>query len=494
MVTSTLKSFIHHMHPNIQIDSIIIDDRLRKDYGDLEDLNNIASVGLIEPIILQEKHTPLRNGQPLGPRGEDFNREFHLVAGGRRISKLIKLGFTELEHGVTSTPGKAGYLFRDEMDKDIAKEVELYENLSRKSMTWQERVRSIEEIHVIKVVRLGKTNATMTWTEEMTGAELGVKRAHTNHLLMVARALKDPNSPVHKCENFTDAFKTVVKLKEDAARARQLELAKEKSNLVTILNPGLDDKAVAPILREPPKEIPLSLMLRLGKMETILGYNQYDGIYTDWPYAIDMDNLQQSNLGMDVSSTAAEHDADDNEKMFPVWMSKMFLTLKESGFCIIWYDLSHQNLMTTLAEAVGFKVQRWPFHWVKTHPCQNGAAQYNQTKTVEHAMILRKGNATLFKQIPNNYWIGTFEPGERREGHHPFTKPRKLHERVLSDFFQPGMQLLDPFAGAGSIPLAEAANGFQPYAIEMVAQHYNEMEFAMKALYEKLTINNVKFT
>lgn len=478
------------MYPNISLDSIIIEKRLRTEYGDLSDLDNIADVGLIEPIILQLV-------QITAP-GHLLQQGYKLVAGGRRLTKLGLLGFKELEHGVTSTPGKAGYLFREELDEDVAKEIELYENIARKQMTWKERILSIYEIHLIKLKRQVDKSPDVDWTIEMTGKELGMKKANTEHMLRVARDLLNPKSPLHEAVNFTDALKMQLKLKEDEARRRGLELAK-KSSLIIMPDEGQMDKVAqgAVVLREPPREVSLSSLFFNGKMEEVLAdfpAESIDGIYTDWPYAIDMTNIQQANMGMNVQATAAEHDKLSNLQSFHLWLAAMHRVLKPSSFCITWCDLEHWGLMATLAENIGFRVQRWPMHWVKTHPCQNGAAQYNQTKAVEHAMVLRMPGATLAKQIPNNYWIGTFEKGEKFQANHPFAKPRALHARVLGDFFSPGMSILDPFAGGGSIPLACISNGFQPLAIEMVKNHFDNMEVAVRELYTKLTINNVKFT
>lgn len=469
----------------ITIESIIIGDRLRKDYGDdeLSDLDTIAEVGLIEPVILQKK--------------EDG---YHLVAGGRRIVKLKKLGFTNLEHAVTSTKDKAGFLWREELPEDVALEVELYENLSRKQMDWKERVMSMEKIHLIKLKRAAQGGVVTNWSAEMTGKELGFSVAHAGHMLRVARALRDPKSPVHEATNMMEAIKVQIKSKGEEAKKRSMELS-AKSAL--IISKDIQEKGTTilgvPVerLTTPPRVVQLSQILHHGKMEEVLkGFpsQSIDGIYTDWPYGIDMDNLQQENMGKDIESTKAEHDVASNTQDFVAWIGSMHRVLKPTSYCVIWCDLDHWEKMKTIATLSGFRVQRWPFHWVKTGPNQNGAAGFNQTKAVEHAMVLRMPGATLQKQIPNNYWIGTFEPKEKQEFEaHPFTKPRKLHERVLSDFFLPGSTILDPFAGGGSIPLAALANSYSPMAVELNDDWFNKLTFNMTESYKKLTLNNVEF-
>lgn len=477
----------------IPIASIIIDRRLRTEYGDLSDLDNIDAVGLIEPVILQRVERYGEGFQPGIITNGPPTVEFHLVAGGRRLAWLTNHDYLDLHHGVTMTPGQPGFLFRDEVPEDVAREVELYENIARKQMTWKERVLSIEEIHILKIKRANGGS----WSAEQTGRELGLKSAQPEHMLRIARELRDPVSPVHAATSMMDALKMTLKVKEDKAKLRAMELAKLQSSIVIMPDPKKQpDSGSSPII-PPARTVPLSSMLFHGKMEDVLAEfpaQSVDGIYTDWPYAIDMDNIQQQNMGMNVSTTAAEHDAEKNLNDFDTWLTNMHRVLKVSSFCIIWCDVSNWELMSSLAMSCGFRVQRWPFHWVKTHPCQNGSAQYNQTKAVEHAMVLRMPGATLAKQIPNNYWIGTFDKGEKTELDHPFAKPRKLHERVLSDFFLRGSTILDPFAGTGSIPLSCIANGYHPLAVELSGLHFPKLEHAVREVYQKSTLGTVNFT
>jgi 16S rRNA G966 N2-methylase RsmD len=61
----------------ISIDSIIVTDRTRKDFGDINSLaQSIASVGLLQPIVINEKN--------------------ELVDGQRRMKAYVQLGLTEI--------------------------------------------------------------------------------------------------------------------------------------------------------------------------------------------------------------------------------------------------------------------------------------------------------------------------------------------------------------------------------------------------------------
>jgi len=65
-----------------------------------------------------------------------------------------------------------------------------------------------------------------------------------------------------------------------------------------------------------------------------------DHVITDWPFAIDMDNLQQSGGGMDVSEVKQEHDVDRNKALQKKAITQLFRVLKPNGFFIHAYSLS----------------------------------------------------------------------------------------------------------------------------------------------------------
>lgn len=95
----------------IEIDQIAVDEelRIRKDSGNLESLqNSIAEVGLINPIVIDEKN--------------------NLVAGHRRLSACKNLGWKEVEVRVIEIKG----------DELKMLDVEVAENFFRKDFTPEE--------------------------------------------------------------------------------------------------------------------------------------------------------------------------------------------------------------------------------------------------------------------------------------------------------------------------------------------------------------------
>jgi ParB family chromosome partitioning protein len=115
----------------ILVSDIRVEDRQRKDLGDIDRLvSSIKEFGIIQPIVLLS----------------DFDtKSIRLVAGGRRLESLKKLGVIELEHGKE-------FIWRDEIIGSEPerihrrKAIELEENLRRKSLTWQEEILAKQEL------------------------------------------------------------------------------------------------------------------------------------------------------------------------------------------------------------------------------------------------------------------------------------------------------------------------------------------------------------
>jgi ParB-like chromosome segregation protein Spo0J len=109
------------MDTSIQVSSIKIENRIRKDLGDIKALaKSIEENGLIEPIVLANGESGIR-----------------LVAGERRLTALKSLGLQSLEHA-------KHFIWREELRsqdpkiKLLAASIEMEENIRRKDLTWPE--------------------------------------------------------------------------------------------------------------------------------------------------------------------------------------------------------------------------------------------------------------------------------------------------------------------------------------------------------------------
>jgi ParB-like chromosome segregation protein Spo0J len=103
----------------VPLSQIRIGDRRRQDFGDIDGLmKGMQRVGLLEPIVVS------RNG------GEDHYR---LVAGERRLRAAWHLGWETISAQL-----------REQLSEAELRDIELEENLNRKSLTEAERTRTFE--------------------------------------------------------------------------------------------------------------------------------------------------------------------------------------------------------------------------------------------------------------------------------------------------------------------------------------------------------------
>jgi len=448
----------------IPVAAVVVGERYRKDYGDVTELaESIREVGLIQPIVIDE------------------NR--NLIAGGRRFAAMTTiLKWTEVPCVLAETQNSELKLRR----------MELEENVKRKEMSWKERVVAIANIHRLYQEQAIAESGDI-WSMKATGKLLGISVGNVQYCVVLAKMLADPNHPVQKAESLTDALKVLIQLKEDAAKREEAEIIGQVTGVIPT---HLASDVRTPLPEAVQKNVKLSLdAIAEGKpadslqekltlpvstmfhhkncidFMSSLSEPEFDHIITDPPYAIDMSNLAQQNTGMsDISRIEATHDVKQNLELFTLMWPLFYKSLRPGGYCIVWIDQMLWQTHYDLAVSAGFKVQRWPLVWVKTHRCMNQAAQFNFTKATEIAIVCRKGESTLVAPQPVNYWIGG---NDASKDSHPFAKPASLWQWCANAVAIKGQKVFDPFMGVGSCPSALAAIGLNPHGCEVDKDHYS---------------------
>lgn len=461
------------------VSEIVVEDRQRLDLGDIDELAaSIAAVGLLQPLLV--------------------NQNKRLVDGGRRLTAVKKLGWTEVP-----------VFIKEVMTERQLTVYELLANIMRKSMTWKEEVAAVAKVH-----RLRSTEAALAsedWTQEMTGRLMNMSRASVGFMLTVARELRDQTSKVHDCDGFTDALRFCIRKQEDMVQAdiaRQMKAQMEVNRAVlpsvaptkfvenadgilVAQNPIPEgDLIVEPVgdVRAGTQVIDLSSTIVQADCLTWLGNRapeSVDHILTDPPYAIDMEMLDQNNPhgGMvDIRRIEETHRVDENLDLIARFLPLAFKVLKSKGFCVIFCDIMRWQFIYDRATEVGFRVQRWPFVWHKTHQCMNQRAEYNFTKNVEFAIVMRKAGSVL--TMPQNSTI--FSCSGQGYISNPFAKPFELWSKLIEAISIKGQTILDPFAGEGSCPSAVIGYWRFPIAIELDPNHYNVMLEEVRKKYDLL--------
>lgn len=476
----------------ILLTDILVEDRQRKDYGDIESLAESIKdrVGLIQPIVLAKL-----------PDGK-----FRLTAGGRRYEALKLAGYDRVYHGFTCNKDRPGFVFDGEStDADVLFEIELAENTERKSMTWQEEVLNIAKVHHHR--KRKNALASLEWTYAQTGRLIGLSVAKVGYTLKIASELtKDPDGPVAKAATYSDALKVLIQRQEDAVNAelaaRTLAAAKDRAAIpapskVKPAQSEADGPELPPdleLMEEAPQDelvVPLTSMVHLGDclkyLETVKS-GTYDHCFTDTPYAIDMDNLEQNNPhgGMnDIDRIRETHDVDQNLEFLSKLIPEVFRVTKDNSFFVTWCDQMTWQFLYDTAIKAGWRVQRWPITWQKMHQCMNQMAQYNTTKNTEIAMVMRKPGATLAKNAQSSVIMASNDK-ERKKFGHPFVKPFECWEYFGRHMAIPGQTILEPCAGVGSGVLSFLQMGYQVDACEIDEKHYNKLLLNVQEFYTNL--------
>ena len=150
----------------IPVESIVVEERFRKDLGDLDALaKSIDRHGLIHPIVV-----------------DTYTRK--LLAGGRRLAAVKMLGWTDVPYRAIAakTTGEA-------------LEIEQAENTDRKDFTSSERASIAEAIEREQGGTDGKVSRR---TRNAVAKLAGVSEGTLGKDLTIARATKDPDPEVRK--------------------------------------------------------------------------------------------------------------------------------------------------------------------------------------------------------------------------------------------------------------------------------------------------------
>ena len=443
----------------LPINEILVEDRQRIDLGEITDLaESIRQFGLIQPLVVTQNK--------------------RLIAGGRRLQACVSLG---LQH--------VAVVYRETMSEEELTCLELEENIRRKDMTWKEEVASVYKIHKLKAKSAAADGDQ--WTQDQTGRMLGVSRASVGFTIQVAKELLRQDSKIHGCESYTEALRWCFQQREDEIQADlargmkaqmvvnqgQRPAAQAVNTATPQVSPEGDIIEVVPVTNS--SDMVVDLTNTIVNMDSIdwmrnRDAESIDHIITDPPYAVDLVMFEQNNPhgGMsNIDRIEETHQVAPNLILLGAFLEQAHRVLKSNGFCILFCDQMNWQFLYDKAIGVGFRVQRWPFIWHKTHACMNQRAEFNFTKNFEIAMICRKPSSTLVQPVPSSI----FSCCSTGYTSNPFAKPLELWSHLIRAVSIQGQTILDPFAGEGSCPNAVMSNWRFPIAIEIDPKHYNVM-------------------
>lgn len=383
-----------------KIDSIIVEDRYRKDMGELEELvESIKAKGILQPITV--------------------NQTMHLIAGGRRLA-AAKLA------GLTVIPGlihQGNYL--SGMDSRLdALEIELHENIFRKDFHWAERAALEQEIFN----RRKALNPTYQQKDHST--DNNQSEALTSKRLQLASALESfPELKEQATEK--DAWKALKRMEEQLVRNALVEAA--------------DAKALTGV------KIAQSNYKIGDALDGLRGLKSgaYHFCEVDPPYAVDLVTVKTRKTGTDdnVASTYTEWNAETYEQNIRIAAAECYRILGNDGYVVWWHGASWYTQTLKVLREVGFHTYDIPGIWYKGAQGETANPDQMLASCYEQFFVARKGNPKLAKVARAN--VFHYAPVASQNKTHTTEKPIDLLVDILETFTYPGSRIVVPFLGSG---------------------------------------------
>lgn len=454
----------------VALSSIIIKENRQRQEFEPEALQELAdsieAKGLMHPIVVRQE-------------GNDLV----LVAGERRLKALkqiFELGGTVKFSGKTLGPSNVPVVLLGELGELEAEEAELDENLRRKDLTWQELAAAHARLHALRQKQAGQKLAAHSTDAQETRGQAAhsvldtAKEVYPDIVpefaqdklrkeLIVSRHLDNPL--VAKAKNADEAYKI---LKREEQRKKNLELAQAVGQTFSVQDHTVLNMNCMEWLRECPSE-------------------KFDVILTDPPYGMGAHEFGDAGGKM----TAIEHQYDDSHESWqelmgggvPVkdekdplgfftkpakgWCAEAYRVAKPMAHAYVFCDFDRFHELKEFMQAAGWYVFRTPFI---VHKLNSGRVPLPNTgprRQWECILYAIKGN----KPVTNIYPDVIPCQGDDNLGHGA-QKPVELYTNLLMRSVKPGDEVLDSFAGTGTILPAAHALKCKATAIEMSASSY----------------------
>jgi ParB/RepB/Spo0J family partition protein len=410
------------MIEQLHISLIRVEDRVRHDMGDIDELcNSIKEVGLIQPIVL--------------------TREYLLVAGERRLRAMQRLGIKELIHAKT-------FIYNDETDEVRLKAIECEENLRRKAFTWQEEIlakkRLLELMQSIHgIARPGYPSRSDSLG--ITSPGFGINK--------LASLLGESNAQTSKDIDLATLIEQVPEL----ARADTKEAARRQAILGTAVAVALAQGAARSAANPQPAAAKRWTLWEGDFVNNVnnIDNNSVDLVVVDPPYGEGVQGMAANSKELLTSGFADVQDS--FSKILTPMLYHANRILRPDRFAAFFFGFSFYTELVDSARREGFTVDVTPLVWIK-NTVINTSPYTRYGRSYEPILICRKGQPKLMRpsqsdviQIQNVITRGTNE----QKFYHA-QKPVALIEKFILDMTPPGPDttVVDFCAGSGTTGIA----------------------------------------
>jgi len=409
------------MTTTLNLSDINISDRVREDFGNIDELaRSISELGLIQPIVV--------------------NRELKLIAGERRLKALTKLGVDTLTHGHT-------FVYNDELDPLRLKAMEVEENVRRKGLTWQEEVLAKKRLLEIMQELHGVATAGRPSRAEVSGESSGGFGINK-----LAALLGESNAQTSKDVELAGLIETVPQLakqdtKEGARRMAQLAMAVAVSQVQQAANPTN------------PIDVPCTLV-QGDFNETardILSSSSVDFIICDPPYGEDAEGMGPKSPEMLAKAFNDSRNA--TVELYKALAKESYRVLKPDSFAMFFFGPRLYGHIAVACLAAGFDVDMVPLIWVKNNVI-NTSPYTRYGRSYEPIIVARKGAPKLMR--PSQRDVLQFDAVQMRstqeQKFYHAQKPVALIEKLILDTTIEGELIVDFTAGSGTTGVAALKN------------------------------------
>tara|TARA_R100001086_G_scaffold151505_3_gene80536 strand:- start:396 stop:1784 length:1389 start_codon:yes stop_codon:yes gene_type:complete len=419
---------------NISLLQIEFGHRFRGDLGDLKSLiEDFKEKGVIQPIAVM--------------RQDNNTRPYKLIAGGRRMSAALQCGLVDIPCRIYPS---------DLSDLDY-REIELMENVSRKELSWQERVMLTEEIDRLKKERYGESHGSEEGHSASDTAKLlGVSHMTVSREKKLAEGIKRYGDKLTTAKNQSEALRLVKRLERQDQDTKVL--VKYKSDVESNVD------QVKMVLGNSYKHDDFFQGAEYMPSEA------YHFVEIDPPYGINLKNIKR---GADTGTI--ENYNEIAEEMYPDFLTKLMETVERLMFpyswVACWCGFQWMETVMSCMREVGLEVCPIPGAWIKGTVGQTNQPETRLGSAYEIFVYARKGQAILRQQGRTNTFH--YPPVTPDTKIHPTERPIELMVEIIKTFKAPEGRVLTPFAGSGNTLLAASNLGSSGTGFDLSEEYRN---------------------
>jgi len=418
----------------VDISEIIVGDRFREEYGDIDVLaQSLKKEGIIQPLAVCTT-----------------DDGYQLLAGGRRHQACLKAGLTDIP--VRVYPSSISEL---EM-----RSIELMENICRKDLTWAESSKLKKEIHLLQEAIHGRKTSTKP------GAT-GWSMRDTANLL--GKAFSGVIDDIHLAE----AMEVFPMLKENSTKqeaVKQLKRLQESMILEEIASRVKNKVAATPLERTYQNMQNSYIVEDFFTFIRRVPERSIDIVELDPPYGIGLDGtLIKENIGGYKTENYREVPVDEYVPFIRTVYEQCYRVMSDSSWIISWFALEPWfETVYTEMRRVGFKGTRVAGIWFKNTGQSLQPTDY-LASTYEPFFYMRKGTPIISKQGRSN--VFNFKGVSHKV--HPTERPIEMIQEVLKTFGWEGARVLVPFLGSGNTLLAASNLNMTAFGTDLSEEYKN---------------------